>query len=107
MRVILTINVIIWDYNKEITVTLEDALFSAKSMAIMFGNGDVDVTAKEISHPIKFTGKTSLPTVLEENGKQFSTTGAKLYSGEDMKAVTTTDSLDPNLEYIAVCKFVP
>ena len=30
---------IIWDYGKEITVTLEDALFSAKSMAIMFGNG--------------------------------------------------------------------
>ena len=28
-----------WDYGKEINVTLEDALFSAKSMAIMFGNG--------------------------------------------------------------------
>lgn len=26
-----------WDYNKDINVTLEDALFSAKSMAIMFG----------------------------------------------------------------------
>ena len=33
---------IIWDYGKEITVTLEDALFSAKSMAIMFGDGNVD-----------------------------------------------------------------
>ena len=33
---------IAWDYGKEITVTLEDALFSAKSMAIMFGNGSVD-----------------------------------------------------------------
>ena len=32
---------IMWDYGKEITVTLEDALFSAKSMAIMFGNGKV------------------------------------------------------------------
>ena len=28
-----------WDYGKEINVTIEDALFSAKSMAIMFGNG--------------------------------------------------------------------
>ena len=28
-----------WDYNKEITVTLEDALFSARSLAIMFGDG--------------------------------------------------------------------
>lgn len=30
-----------WDYNKDITVSIEDALFSAKSMAIMFGNGEV------------------------------------------------------------------
>ena len=30
-----------WDYGKEITVTIEDALFSAKSMAIMFGDGTV------------------------------------------------------------------
>ena len=33
---------IAWDYGKEINVTLEDALFSAKSMAIMFGNGTVE-----------------------------------------------------------------
>lgn len=32
---------IMWDYGKEINVTLEDALFSAKSMAVMFGNGKV------------------------------------------------------------------
>ena len=32
---------IAWDYGKEINVSLEDALFSAKSMAIMFGNGKV------------------------------------------------------------------
>lgn len=31
---------IMWDYGKEISVTLEDALFSAKSMALMFGDGD-------------------------------------------------------------------
>lgn len=30
-----------WDYGKEINVTIEDALFSAKSMAIMFGDGTV------------------------------------------------------------------
>lgn len=30
-----------WDYGKEINVTIEDALFSSKSMAIMFGNGTV------------------------------------------------------------------
>ena len=32
---------IAWDYGKEINVSLEDALFSAKSLAIMFGNGTV------------------------------------------------------------------
>lgn len=30
---------ITWDYGKEITVNITDALFSPKSMAIMFGNG--------------------------------------------------------------------
>lgn len=34
-----------WDYGKEITVTIEDALFSAKSMAIMFGDGTVSQSA--------------------------------------------------------------
>lgn len=30
-----------WDFGKEITVSLTDALYSPKSMAIMFGNGSV------------------------------------------------------------------
>lgn len=33
---------IMWDYGKEITVNLEDALFSAKSMAIMYGANPAD-----------------------------------------------------------------
>lgn len=32
---------ITWDYGKEITVNIEDALFSPKSMSIMLGNGSV------------------------------------------------------------------
>ena len=36
---------ITWDYGKEINVTLEDALFSPKSMAIMLGNGVVSTMA--------------------------------------------------------------
>ncbi len=31
---------IVWDYGKEITVTLEDALFSPKSLAMMFGDAN-------------------------------------------------------------------
>lgn len=57
---------IIWDYGKEITVTLEDALFSAKSMAIMFGNGQVktyDGTKAYIMKTEQFTATaTTLPT---------------------------------------------
>lgn len=36
-----------WDFNKEITLTLQDALFSAKSLAIMFG------AAGSIAHELK------------------------------------------------------
>ena len=44
---------IMWDYGKEITVTLEDALFSAKSMALMYGIDPSEDTAN-------FADKTSL-----------------------------------------------
>ena len=37
---------ITWDYGKEITVTLEDALFSAKSLNIMFGKQGASLEAK-------------------------------------------------------------
>ena len=46
---------IIWDYGKEITVTLEDALFSAKSMAIMFGNGTVATNMTTLRKTISWT----------------------------------------------------
>lgn len=39
-----------WDYGKEINISIEDALFSSKSMAIMFGNGAVTpATGAEIT----------------------------------------------------------
>ena len=58
-----------WDYGKEITVTLEDALFSAKSMAIMFGNGSVD----------RYEGEKALIMKTE----QFIATGTDVPSGVD------------------------
>lgn len=36
------VELVSWDFNKEITVTLEDALFSAKSLAIMYGSVNAD-----------------------------------------------------------------
>lgn len=42
---------ITWDYGKEITVNIEDALFSPKSMSIMLGDGSVNkASAQDISH---------------------------------------------------------
>ena len=43
---------ITWDYGKDINVTLEDALFSAKSMAIMFGNSQVSTDVTELKKTI-------------------------------------------------------
>lgn len=62
-------DLIIWDFGKEINITLEDALFSAKSMAIMFGNGTVtDYTgdAAYIMKTEKFVATdTALPTEIK------------------------------------------
>ena len=57
---------IIWDYGKEINVTLEDALFSAKSLAIMFGNGKVGQLSGDNKYIMKteqfvYTTETKLP----------------------------------------------
>lgn len=90
---------IIWDYGKEITVTLEDALFSAKSMAIMFGNGSVadystdpahkedpgDAAGKYIMKTIQFAYDKvkGVPTKWEgPNGKMYGMINPKYYDAE-------------------------
>lgn len=40
---------ITWDYGKEITVSIEDALFSPKSMAIMLGDGTVSAASNTVT----------------------------------------------------------
>jgi len=52
---------ITWDYGKEINVTLEDALFSPKSMAIMLGNGVVTELNNE-SNPLIMKTETFAAT---------------------------------------------
>ena len=82
---------IAWDYGKEINVTLEDALFSAKSMAIMFGNGKVkEFTAEGTDYIMK----TIQVTVVKDgedptggkwtgpDGKQYDMINAKFYDAE-------------------------
>ena len=84
---------IMWDYGKEITVTLEDALFSAKSMAIMFGSVDADgdqVIGNVTS--IKKTilvdeAATSAPTKFKVNGNEYEIpASAKYYKADGTEA---------------------
>lgn len=84
---------IAWDYGKEITVTIEDALFSAKSMAIMFGNGSVTTYNGNEAYIMKteqFTATTNAagnaPTTagwstkyIGPDGKQYDKLNPKFY----------------------------
>lgn len=54
---------ITWDYGKEITVTLEDALYSAKSMAVQFGGSTFE--ADDVS--FKDDVASVMKTVWKEN----------------------------------------
>ena len=69
-------NLIMWDYGKEITVTLEDALFSAKSMAIMFGNGKAVEFATTTSDNKNYIMKTEQFTLTSNAATTGALTGA-------------------------------
>jgi hypothetical protein len=51
-----------WDYGKEITVTLEDALYSAKSLALMFGDVDGATDSTENVTILKTVRKAEIPS---------------------------------------------
>lgn len=65
---------ITWDYGKEITVNLEDALFSPKSLAIMLGNGVASakssgLVTRTVAARVKTGGGLDYITVdINENG---------------------------------------
>jgi len=108
---------IIWDYGKEINVTLEDALFSAKSMAIMFGNGKVNSTgsdAKIIKSEVFVATATTVPTAgTSSSGWNYQYEGpdGSLYNKaepafyeEDGTVVSSTGSLTVGNKYFCVFK---
>lgn len=66
---------ITWDYNKDITVTLEDALFSAKSMAVMFGDGNAAAATATVKKTIGFTFEAGA-TQVENAGHKFTLASA-------------------------------
>ena len=86
-------SLIVWDYGKEITVTLEDALFSAKSMAVMFGNGSVGSSMTQIKKTVQFTGST-VPTYFEgPQGKTYAIPSAGMSYYNAVGSSVTTASM--------------
>ena len=91
-----------WDYGKEITVTLEDALFSAKSMAIMFGSLDANGKTKVYEGTEGATIYKTLPINMvdttagtaELNGVKVSMSNPVYYNqeGGNSSATPTTDA---------------
>lgn len=78
---------IIWDFGKEITVSLEDALFTPKSMHVMFGDGKKALTAATAT----ITRMVYTPDIVAYTSA-LPTTGAptlKYYNANTMSALTT------------------
>lgn len=93
---------IIWDYNKEITLTLEDALFSAKSLAMMYGVSVND--AEEFAE-----AKTVRKTITKKQFDAMLKTANKVMIGEDeftYESITYYDAegKDKNAESTAYTK---
>lgn len=91
---------IIWDYGKEINVTLEDALFSAKSMAIMFGNGTVRSDNNKIMKTLQFKAKAAgdataagAPTTwTAPNGSTYAITSPRYYAADIKEGDTVAET---------------
>lgn len=101
---------IAWDYGKEINVTLEDALFSAKSMAIMFGNGKVkSFDDKGTDYIMKTIQVVPTTKGVDPNGgkwtgpdgKQYDMINAKFYDAEGKNIMVS--ALEANERYL--CTF--
>lgn len=101
---------IAWDYGKEINVTLEDALFSAKSMAIMFGNGKVkSFDDKGTDYIMKTIQVVPTAKGVDPNGgkwtgpdgKQYEMINAKFYDAEGKNILVS--ALEANERYL--CTF--
>lgn len=91
---------IVWDFGKELTVNIEDALFSPKSLSIMFADGAVvsDMTGSTESGKIRksarlvATAKGSFPQIKIDD-RVISTsevTGIKYYDGNGAEITEAT-----------------
>ena len=81
---------IIWDYGREITVTLEDALFSAKSMALMFNqNGSTKNDAFTVRRAVQISAVNTASSKVTINGKSVTYTTATFYNATGSTAAAS------------------
>lgn len=87
---------ITWDYNKEITLTLEDALYSPASMALMFGKEDSEGglaawdTASTVTKMLRANFAVGDTQIKDGNNKLWDIKGYINESGSYIATVPTT-----------------
>ena len=106
---------IIWDYGRDITVTLEDALFSTKSMAIMFGGSVTNHSTKqEVLKTVPATELTVYPSTETVVGYKMSISNNEVvlplakgsyykYTGSSITPVATpaaADAVKKQFDYV-------
>jgi hypothetical protein len=87
---------IIWDYGKEITVTLEDALYSPQSMAIMFGSLDRNtgnIVTETVSQVTKMQRVTNADKIADPST-------AKFYDANMSLIANTGTTVPTNAAYV-------
>jgi hypothetical protein len=77
-------SLISWDYGKEITLNLEDALFSHKSLSMLFGGEGVDFTSDE---------STQVQTIWKDSAVDIAINGTDVTAKVNGKAVILRDAV--------------
>ena len=99
---------ITWDYGKEINVTLEDALYSPASMALMWG-GDNAAWAEEttVSKILRYTPSTDMESatqIVDGNGKawniKYQLTTTTDENGKEVASTASVTSLSKDTVYM-------
>lgn len=91
---------ITWEHSKEINVTIEDALFSMKSLSFMFGANGATKSATSVTKVLPFVGATAPTKWTDVAGNQRDITGAVFYDAAG--ATVASGSLQANTPYYAV-----
>ena len=106
-------NLIAWDFGKELNITLEDALFSAKSMAIMFGDGTVSTIVAPLVKTIEIVAtaaSTTLPlTWTDATGKTIDITTPLVYKADGTVVTVTTGTFTSTVgeKYFVKFQYTP